>query len=69
MWNCCITHLNFIFLSFFLQKKAMKKQAKAQKKAMKYGIPLAGAAVGGYALHKGIKLSSTKNDESEIIMF
>uniref|UniRef100_A0A0A9ZGV4 Galectin n=2 Tax=Lygus hesperus TaxID=30085 RepID=A0A0A9ZGV4_LYGHE len=36
--------------------KHMKKQAKiskkAQKKALKYGIPLAGVGLGAYALHK-----------------
>lgn len=36
-------------------KKAAKKQAKAQKKAMKYGLPMAAAGVGAYALHKGVR--------------
>jgi len=33
----------------------MKQQRKAQKKALKYGLPLAGVGVGAYALHKGMK--------------
>ena len=37
------------------QKKALKQQRKAQKKALKYGLPIAGAAGGAYLLHKGIK--------------
>jgi len=41
-----------------LQKKAMKQQRKAQKKALKYGLPIAGAAGGAYLLHKGVKHAS-----------
>jgi len=36
-------------------KKALKQQRKAQKKALKYGLPIAGMAGGAYLLHKGIK--------------
>jgi len=39
-------------------KKAMKQQRKAQKKALKYGLPIAGAAGGAYLLHKGVKHAS-----------
>jgi len=52
--------LNIVFINnylLFFQKKAMKKQAKAQKKALKYGLPIAGVAgagLGAYALHKGM---------------
>ncbi|EEB14046.1 galectin, putative [Pediculus humanus corporis] len=35
--------------------KAVKKQKKAQKKALKYGLPLAGVGLGAYAIHKGFK--------------
>ena len=37
----------------YLQKKAHKQQKKAHKKALKYGLPIAGAGLGAYALHKG----------------
>ncbi|KAJ9582385.1 hypothetical protein L9F63_003278 [Diploptera punctata] len=34
-------------------KKAHKAQKKAHKKALKYGLPIAGVGLGAYALHKG----------------
>lgn len=46
---------NYSHLSPKSAKKAAKKQAKAQKKALKYGIPIAGAGLGAYAIHKGMK--------------
>ncbi|KAL0273193.1 UNVERIFIED_CONTAM: hypothetical protein PYX00_005927 [Menopon gallinae] len=50
-------------------KKAMKKQMKAHKKALKYGLPLAGAGIGAYALSKGFhgfrRSSSSSSSSSD----
>ncbi|PSN32330.1 hypothetical protein C0J52_17636 [Blattella germanica] len=50
-------------------KKAYKAQKKSHKKALKYGLPLAGAGIGAYALHKGFKhhgrSSSSSSSSSE----
>ncbi|KAF6216519.1 hypothetical protein GE061_000862 [Apolygus lucorum] len=52
--------------------KHMKKQAKiskkAQKKALKYGLPIAGVGLGAYALHKtkfGFGSSSSSSSSSD----
>ncbi|KAK6637825.1 hypothetical protein RUM44_008247 [Polyplax serrata] len=46
------------------QIKAAKKQRKAQKKALKYGLPIAGAGLGAYALHKGLKKGFKRSSSS-----
>ncbi|RZF43095.1 hypothetical protein LSTR_LSTR001273 [Laodelphax striatellus] len=45
-------------------KKMLKKNKKARKKALKYGIPLAGAGLGAYALHKTLHSSSSSSSSS-----
>ncbi|XP_075222168.1 uncharacterized protein LOC142324916 isoform X2 [Lycorma delicatula] len=50
-------------------KKAWKAQKKARKKALKYGLPLAGAGIGVYALsrafHSGSSSSSSSSSDEE----
>jgi hypothetical protein len=52
---------------FTLQKKAYKAQKKSHKKALKYGLPVAGLGLGAYALHKGFhhRSSSSSSSSSE----
>ncbi|PNF22381.1 hypothetical protein B7P43_G17260 [Cryptotermes secundus] len=45
-------------------KKAFKSQKKARKKALKYGLPVAGLGLGAYALHKGFHHGSSSSSSS-----
>jgi hypothetical protein len=47
-----------------LQKKAYKAQKKSRKKALKYGLPIAGLGLGAYALHKGFHHGSSSSSSS-----
>jgi hypothetical protein len=49
---------------FILQKKAYKAQKKSHKKALKYGLPIAGLGLGAYALHKGFHHGSSSSSSS-----
>lgn len=42
----------------------MKKNKKAHKKALKYGLPLAGVGLGAYAIHKMGHSSSSSSSSS-----
>jgi hypothetical protein len=53
---------SFFFFSF--QKKAYKAQKKSHKKALKYGLPVAGLGLGAYALHKGFHHRSSSSSSS-----
>ncbi|XP_021923647.1 galectin-4-like isoform X2 [Zootermopsis nevadensis] len=45
-------------------KKAYKAQKKSHKKALKYGLPVAGLGLGAYALHKGFHHGSSSSSSS-----
>ncbi|KAK7874239.1 hypothetical protein R5R35_006278 [Gryllus longicercus] len=45
-------------------KKAYKHQKKSHKKALKYGLPIAGVGLGAYALHKGFHRRSSSSSSS-----
>jgi len=57
---------NLPIYSFFFsfQKKAYKAQKKSHKKALKYGLPVAGLGLGAYALHKGFHHRSSSSSSS-----
>lgn len=45
-------------------KKAYKAHKKSHKKALKYGLPVAGLGLGAYALHKGFHHGSSSSSSS-----
>lgn len=45
-------------------KKAYKAQKKSHKKALKYGLPVAGLGLGAYALHKGFHHGRSSSSSS-----